>query len=29
MKEMMNVKDHEIMNEWMDESKGSWNNEWM
>ena len=28
MKELMNVKDHEVMNERIEESKGSWSNEW-
>ena len=29
MKEIMNVKDHEVMNERIDEYKGSWINEWI
>ena len=28
MKELMNVKDHEVMNERIDECKGSWSTEW-
>ena len=28
MKELMNVKDHEVMNERIDECKGSWSNVW-
>ena len=28
MKEMMNVKDHEVMNERIDECKESWSTEW-
>jgi len=29
MKELMNVKNHEVMYERIDECKGSWINEWM
>jgi len=28
MKELMNAKDHEVMNERIKECKGSWSNEW-
>ena len=28
MKELMNVKDHEEMNERIEECKGSWRNKW-
>ena len=28
MKELKNVKDHEEINERIDECKGSWSNEW-
>ena len=28
MKELMNVKDHEVMNERIDKCEGSWSNEW-
>ena len=28
MKELMNTKDHEVMNERVEECKGSWSNEW-
>ena len=28
MKELKNVKDHEVMNERIEERKGSWSNEW-
>ena len=28
MKELMNTNDHEVMNEWVEECKGSWSNEW-
>ena len=28
MKELKNVKDHEVMNERIEECKGSWRNEW-
>ena len=28
MKELMNTKDHIVMNERVEECKGSWSNEW-